>query len=75
MADVIRPDDRGPARVQRRGDVLVAADVLAVPVHEHDQPRRRVQWPVTDLDAANLPHGHAGIVRLLSGGRRGSADP
>jgi hypothetical protein len=39
VAAVVQAVDRGAPRAQPLGDVLVAADVLAVAVHEHGQPR------------------------------------
>ena len=49
VSAMVRPHHRGPARVQCRGDVLVASDVLSVTVDEHHQPRRIVDGPSADV--------------------------
>jgi hypothetical protein len=50
VADVVGTHDHGSAVHQRRGHVLVAADVLAVAVDQHDDALRLGIGPDADAD-------------------------
>jgi hypothetical protein len=53
VAHVVGADHLRAARDQRLGDMLIAADVLAVAVHQHDQPGGAGGRPAAHLHAAD----------------------
>jgi hypothetical protein len=53
VTDVVGPDDRRTACCQCLRDMLVTTDVLAVAMHEHDQPLRLIAPPATDVQATD----------------------
>ena len=59
VADVVGADDERAAGDQRLRDVLVPADVLAVAVHEHDEPRGVLGGPAAHLHPTDRRHGVA----------------
>ena len=80
VPDVIGPDHRRAAGGQRPGDVLVAADVLAVAVDEHHEAGRVLDGPAADLDAPDrrqvLAHGReSSAARTREGGQPYRREP